>query len=446
MCLQLIDEAMQSNELDPLTSERSSLTRPDSVLDEHGNAVLQRVEMRIVEIGALLVERYRSELVEYRGLGQNTVESDMLPLAIQNIRDLLECCRTGVPFGSDQIENFRSSAARRSYQFVSMQSVLHAYRIWGQTVWEAIHEEASRGTDAERNAALGIARLVMEHVDRVSVIVAQAFLEEASGVRRDHNLLRSDYLDALLLGRAATEPAERFLTAMEVEMQQHYVVVVFRRAPGAEQHDLRAALATIVFHVQKSGLQQSGLQQSGEGLLSGVRGDEVIVICPVGTPADYEALKARAREAAGQLGVFVGAMGRRHHKVAGISKSYGEAHEAVVTGLSAGLSGQCLAYSDVLLDNLVRESEYADDLLQDVIIPLSTYDTRRGTELLHTLECFYDNRFNLSRAAAVLSVRPNTVTYRLERIREITGYDPAYPDGLLLLSLALKRHRIRKIL
>lgn len=224
-------------------------------------------------------------------------------------------------------------------------------------------------------------------------------------------------------------------------MQQHYVVVVFRRAPGVEQADVRAALATVVFHVQKF-----GLQQSGEGLLSGVRGDEVVVICPVATPADYEALKARAREAAGQLGVFVGAIGRRHHQIAGISKSYREAREAAVTGLSAGLSGQCLAYSDVLLDNLVRESEYADDLLQDVIIPLSNYDARRGTELLHTLECFYDNRFNLSRAAAVLSVRPNTVTYRLERVREITGYDPAYPDGLLLLSLALKRHRIRKIL
>ncbi|MHA3723852.1 PucR family transcriptional regulator [Leucobacter sp. HY1910] len=415
-------------------------TQP-SVLDEHGDSVLSRVENRIVELGTRLVDRYRRELVEYRGLGQNTVENDMLPLAIRNIRDLLESCRTGVPFGSEEIENFRSSAARRSYQFVSMQSVLHAYRIWGQTVWEAIHEEASRGTDAERNAALGIARSVMEHVDRVSVIVAQAFLEEASGIRRDHNLLRGDFLDALLLGKATTEPAERFLTVMEVELQQHYVVVLFRRMPGEEEIDLRSALATAVFH-----LQRSGLQESGEGLLSGIRGDEIVVVAPVDTPADYEALKARSREAAGQLSVFVGAIGRMHRQVAGIVKSYSEAHEAVVTGLSAELTGQCLAYSDVLLDNLVRESKYADDLLQEVIIPLNDYDARRGTELLHTLECFYDNRFNLSRAAATLLVRPNTVTYRLERIRDITGYDPAYPDGLLLLSLALKRHRIRRIL
>lgn len=406
-----------------------------SPLDQNGDVLLRRVEARIEELGALLVDRYRAELVEYRGLGQNAVENDMLPLAIRNIRNLLECCRTGVPFGREEIEVFRSSAARRSYQFVSMESVLHAYRIWGQTVWGAIEEEAQRGSSDERAAALGIAQRVMEHVDRVSVIVAQAFLEEASGVRRDHTALRGDYLEAILLGNAKTEPAERFLTSMAVELQGHYVVALFRRVPGVDDTGLREALATAVFHLQGEGAE----------LLSGIRDDELIVICPVETPAEYESLKAKARSAAGQLGVFVGALGRRHAGVRGVSHSYRDAHEAAVAGLSSGLTGHCLAYSDVLLDSLVRESGRAEELLQEVIIPLRNYDTKRGAQLLRTLESYYDNHFNVSRAAGDLSVRPNTVTYRLERIRDVTGYDPAYPDGLLLLSLALKRHRIRKI-
>ena len=409
---------------------------PDTHLpDAHGDAVLRRVEDRIEELGAQLVARYRAELVEYRGLGQNTVENDMLPLAIRNIRNLLESCRTGVPFGPEEIANFRASAARRSYQFVSMESVLHAYRIWGQTVWGAIQDEARAGSAAERTAALGIAQRVMEHVDRVSVIVAQAFLEEASGVRRDHDVLRGDYLDALLLGKAATEPAGRFLTGMEVELQGAYVVVLFHRVPGADETRLREALATATYH----------LRDSGAGQLSGVRDDELIVICPVANPAEYEALKARARVVAGQLGVFVGGLGRSYSGVAGISRSYREAHEAAVAGLSSGLAGHCLAYSDVLLDNLVRESRHAEELLQEIVIPLRNYDAKRGTDLVKTLESYYDHRFNLSKAAADLSVSPNTVTYRLERIRDVTGHDPSYPDGLLLLSLALKRHRIRRI-
>lgn len=408
---------------------------PFSALDSHGAAVLQRVEDRIEELGINLVNRYRAELVEYRSLNHNAIESDMLPLAIQNVRDLLNYCRSGIPFTAEQIENFRASAARRSHQFVSMQSVLHAYRIWGQTVWNAIHEEASRGTEEERTAVLGIAKSVMEHVDRVSVIVAQAFLEEASGIRRDHNVLRRDFMDALLLPTPSTEAAGRFLTTMEVELQGQFAVVLFRRNPEEHSADLRSALATARFH----------LQPSGEQYLAGIRDNEIVVICPSPKLSDFEILKTNARTAAGQLPQFVGSIGRRHSAVAGISQSYDEAHEAVMIGLSSGLSGQCLAYADVLLDNVVRNSPYSDALLQETIVPLRAYDAQRGTDLLKTLECYYNNRFNLSKAAASLSVQPNTVTYRLERIRELTGHDPTYPDGLLLLCLGLKRHRIRKM-
>ncbi|WP_406643180.1 helix-turn-helix domain-containing protein [Amycolatopsis sp. WGS_07] len=44
----------------------------------------------------------------------------------------------------------------------------------------------------------------------------------------------------------------------------------------------------------------------------------------------------------------------------------------------------------------------------------------------------------MTKAAAELSVNPNTVVYRLRRIHALTRRDPLQVDDLLLLSLGLR--------
>jgi DNA-binding PucR family transcriptional regulator len=43
----------------------------------------------------------------------------------------------------------------------------------------------------------------------------------------------------------------------------------------------------------------------------------------------------------------------------------------------------------------------------------------------------------------VLQVHPNTVVYRLRRIRELTGRDPQNTNDLLLLFLGLKLSELK---
>jgi DNA-binding PucR family transcriptional regulator len=50
---------------------------------------------------------------------------------------------------------------------------------------------------------------------------------------------------------------------------------------------------------------------------------------------------------------------------------------------------------------------------------------------------------NVTKSAAALFVNPNTVVYRLRRIKELCGRDPHDPDDLLVLSLALKLADLR---
>jgi carbohydrate diacid regulator len=65
----------------------------------------------------------------------------------------------------------------------------------------------------------------------------------------------------------------------------------------------------------------------------------------------------------------------------------------------------------------------------------------RGLDLSmrETLQAFADADMNLTRTAHTLHVHPNTLRYRLRRIRERTGRDPHTFNGLvdLLCLLAL---------
>jgi DNA-binding PucR family transcriptional regulator len=81
----------------------------------------------------------------------------------------------------------------------------------------------------------------------------------------------------------------------------------------------------------------------------------------------------------------------------------------------------------------------AQRVLDGVLRPLVAYDASRQAELVSTLRAYLDARYNITKAAARLFVNPNTVVYRLRRIKELSGRDPHNVDDLLVLSLALRQ-------
>ncbi|HML22315.1 MAG TPA: helix-turn-helix domain-containing protein [Aggregatilinea sp.] len=70
-------------------------------------------------------------------------------------------------------------------------------------------------------------------------------------------------------------------------------------------------------------------------------------------------------------------------------------------------------------------------------------DTAHNQEFIITLEAFFEEHGNLTRTAKRLHVHRNTLLYRMERIKEISGLDLDNPETRLAVHLAL---RIRRIL
>ncbi|MEZ4665034.1 MAG: helix-turn-helix domain-containing protein [Caldilineaceae bacterium] len=75
---------------------------------------------------------------------------------------------------------------------------------------------------------------------------------------------------------------------------------------------------------------------------------------------------------------------------------------------------------------------------------LTAHDAEHNSELVITLEAFFECHGNLSQTAAQLHIHRNTLTYRLERIAEIAQLDLNDADARFSLQLALKLQPIMR--
>ena len=94
-------------------------------------------------------------------------------------------------------------------------------------------------------------------------------------------------------------------------------------------------------------------------------------------------------------------------------------------------------YQDMQADILIGQlpEEILDTLLSPDYKLLAEYDTEHGLALVETAAAWYRNMLNISATAAALHIHRNTVTYRLDLIRDKLGI--AIDDMKVLQGIAL---------
>jgi len=139
------------------------------------------------------------------------------------------------------------------------------------------------------------------------------------------------------------------------------------------------------------------------------------------------------------------AVGGFYDGVEGLCHSYREAQAALSVGLRLARERCILWYDDVavyaLLDTIACEPE-AERWLHRTIGRLLAYDREQGTEMVRTLETYFDANQVIKAAAGDLFIHPKTLKYRLCRIEEILGTDPFSGDKQLGHYLATKMARL----
>lgn len=122
-----------------------------------------------------------------------------------------------------------------------------------------------------------------------------------------------------------------------------------------------------------------------------------------------------------------------------------EAEQALILGRQLFGTGRVLAFSDLGVYRLLvrlRETPELWTFYRETLAKLADYDKRQGADLIKTLDAYFQHLGNLRATSEALHVHRNTLLYRLERIKEISGMDLDNAEEHFSLWLALRAHRV----
>ena len=130
-------------------------------------------------------------------------------------------------------------------------------------------------------------------------------------------------------------------------------------------------------------------------------------------------------------------VGRPYPGPSGVVRSYEEAAEALEVAERLGLPEPVASAADLLVYQvLLRDRTAITDLVRTVLMPLGT--ARGGAApLLATLVAYFARGGVAAAAARDLHLSVRAVTYRLARVRDLTGRDPGLPADALTLQVAV---------
>ncbi len=132
------------------------------------------------------------------------------------------------------------------------------------------------------------------------------------------------------------------------------------------------------------------------------------------------------------------AVGRPYVGAHGVARSYQEAREAMALVERLHPDADLVPTRDLLIYRVLgRDRAALTDLVESVLVPLQ--QARGGAApLVDTLEAYFASRAVATETARRLHVSVRTVTYRLARVKSLTGLDPRIPvEGLTLQASVL---------
>ncbi|WP_069159900.1 PucR family transcriptional regulator [Nocardia altamirensis] len=122
---------------------------------------------------------------------------------------------------------------------------------------------------------------------------------------------------------------------------------------------------------------------------------------------------------------------------ADIPSAYAEAQIVAETARCLDFSAVVCRRQDMMFEYAIATTGAALPNLAAILDPLDDHPL-----LVGTLDQYVANQFNHNATARALYIHRNTVTYRLSRIADFTGYDPQDPAGISTLMAARVARRL----
>ena len=156
----------------------------------------------------------------------------------------------------------------------------------------------------------------------------------------------------------------------------------------------------------------------------------------------YDVLKSKMKKYQTQIGV-----GRIYKGLNQVHKSLLDASKALEAAMHY-IGEDVVLFEEMGIYKILSNSAVKSELeifYKDILEPLVLYDRRKDTELVKTLEEYFECNGNLKKMSEQLYTHYNTVLYRLTRIQEIMKIDLEKEEHRFAAQTALKVHKIMNV-
>lgn len=353
--------------------------------------------------------------------------ADFLPIVVDAVA-------AGKRLSKKNIGRFNEVGKSAAAQGVALRALLDLYLSAAWRLWDRLPEVVDAESDPAGVVRAG--RAVLRAADDVVAALTEGFQLARRALIRAEIAARREFVDDLLSGRRDVAGLIERAAGFGLTLAgSHAVAVVRAGTPFADESALTGSLERALL----------GTKADSDALITTKNGQLVVVFAAPDRAAIGEVvdrltavLPARSERATDwQMGV-----GRPHPGAGGVRTSLDEALEALDLGARLGRNIAVLDATELLVHRvLIRDEQAMRDLVESVLTPLT--DARGGAEpLIETLHAYFGSGGNTAATARTMHLSVRAVTYRLDRVRQLTGHHPDDPIQRFTLYAAVLGARL----
>jgi hypothetical protein len=405
-------------------AEGHSTTRALPELDEATRAiceqVAERLEAEAADLAACMTAAVFDEIAAYRSIADADVHAAVLAHSLHHVGAIARAIHTWNLPSSPDLAFVRARGALRASQNIPLLSLLQSYRIGHRTVWERLVRLLAEFNSADAlQAAMALTTFTLGYTDLISAALADGYVERQRRRQMELDRDQRDLLEDILEGTIERRlDARRVASTFALVPGGDFLVVVMRRVsePSVPTGEAETRAAETLRRHFSMGVAQPFVV---------VRQGEVVSIAPLAR-ARTTAIARLVRMAHTELGQhgerWAAGVSTVCDGLGEVGRGYHEARRALESAASSG--AVC-----VLLETRIQD--YLLQLADGTALRMIPSQGRRLFEsaapndriLVETLHAFASAEMSARATADQLSVHPNTVVYRLQKVAKLLGRD-----------------------
>lgn len=345
---------------------------------------------------------------------------DFLPVVVAAVAK-------GQPLTRRQLQPYESYGDAAARQGVALHALLDLYSSSAWRLWRRLPPVIDAHQDPEAVVAAG--EVMLRAVDDVVAALAEGFQAAQRVLLRAQESARREFVEDLLSGGAGVASVLQRASGFGLHLSgPHAVAVVLTHRRFVDG-------TASVLAVERAVLGGPG----GAQALVATKEGRLIVVFPA---PDREALNEVVDRLTATLGPrahdgWQVGVGRPATGADGVAAGYREARDSLELADRLGLTDSVVDARELLAYHVIlRDRAAIADVVATYLTPLLAARGGAGP-LLDTLTAYFRCGGNSSQAARALHLSVRAVTYRLDRVRELTGHDPADATERFALQVAV---------